>query len=206
MRTIILAALFTIGCGGTDPMNRMVPTGANYPDGPYGYSVRSIIGNLSFLVKADPDGAAGTATYSSLDPKTIQLSDYFNDPNVSWLVLNGSAGWCGPCREEASYIPKDQAKYEPMGVRFVSVLIQGFDEANQTPATTGDIDHWQLITHEHIAIGTDPQDNLHDYASMIASFPLNIIVRTSDMQIMYSQLGLDSTDPDIGSVLAGFVK
>src|SRR5262249_12753859 len=127
-------------------------------------------------------------------------------PKVGWLVLTGAAGWCGPCREEARSMPADSAKWEPMGVRFMTVLIQGFDEANQTPSTMGDIDSWQLKTKEHIALATDPKDNLHQFASMIASFPLNLVIRTADMQIMYTALGVDPNDPSIDPILTAYVR
>jgi thiol-disulfide isomerase/thioredoxin len=210
MRNLVLASLLIVGCSNaTDPMNRgTVPTEGNYPLGPYGYAKGSVIANLQFQAKIDPMGAAGTAAYADLDTQTVNLSDYFqnNNPDVGWLVLTGAAGWCQPCREEAQTMPTVSQKWEPMGVRFLTVLIQGFDETNQTPATPADIDNWQQKTKEHIGIGTDPKDNLHDFASEIASFPLNMIVRTADMAIIYTALGVDPNNPSIDPLLSAYVQ
>ena len=212
MRKMFFAALLVMGAVGcshpTDPMNRgVLPGESNYPLGPYGYTKGSVIANLQFTVKVDPEGAVGGANYAGLDAQTIALSDFFNDnnPDVGWLVLTGAAGWCGPCREEARTLPTVSQKWEPMGVRFVTVLIQGFDEANQTPATLSDVDRWQQLTKGHVYIGTDPKDNLHDFAAEIASFPLNILVRTADMSIQYQQLGI-SSDGSLDPILSAHVR
>ncbi len=208
MRKLFLAALLAAGCSSTpDAMNRgVLPGEGNYPLGPYGYAKGSVIANLSFLGKVDPDGAQGTAVYPDLTPQTMNLSDYYNQSGIGWLVLTGAAGWCNPCRMEASTIPTVSKKWEPMGVRFITVLIQGFDETDGTPATMADVDMWQEKTGEHIALATDPKDNLHDFSSEIGSFPLNMIVRTADMAIMYSALGVDSTDPSIDPILSAYVN
>src|SRR5262249_7125282 len=143
-----------VGCNGPKDMpNRGINTGLAYPSGPYGYAKHAVIANLGFLVKEDPDGAAGAANYARLDPVQRQLADYFNDDKVGWWVLTGAAGWCQPCGEEARTVPADSQKWEPMGVRFLTVLIQGFDEMNQTPSTMDDVNRWQQLNHEHIAIG-----------------------------------------------------
>jgi hypothetical protein len=220
MRIAIIASIagvFTVasgGCGGAahvdNTPNRGTTGGGggvNYPAGPYGYAKGSIIQNIQLQGKEDPGGATGTAQYVNLPMQAISLADFHNDPKVDYLVLNGSAGWCQPCREEAQEMSRTlAAKWEPMGVRFVSALIQGFDEANQTPSTAGDIDKWQAITKEHIYIGIDPNDYLHQFASQIASFPLNIIVRTYDMAILFQQIGLDSTDPSLDPILQQYVQ
>jgi thiol-disulfide isomerase/thioredoxin len=206
MRKLIFAALLVMGCQNSDLSNRGSQNGVNYPPEPYGYKTGTIIANLQFFGKVDPQGATGTATYSDLDAKTFNFSDYYNDPSVSWLVLTGAAGWCGPCKEEASTMPATSTKWEPMGARFITVLIQGFDESTGAPATLADVDLWQQKMGEHIALATDPKDNLHDFADMIASFPLNMIIRTADMSIMYSQIGLAQGEASIDPVLSSFAS
>jgi len=204
---MLSGALVVAGChAATDPMNRgTMNNGINYPAGPYGYAKHAVVANLSFLAKVDPEMSLGTANYAGLDPQTINLSDYFNDDAVSWIVLTGAAGWCGPCREEAHTLPTVSQKWEPMGVRFLTVLIQGFDETNQTPSTMDDVNRWQSITKTHTAIGTDPNDNLHEFASEIASFPLNILIRKADMSIQWTTLGIDPNDPSLDPILSSYV-
>jgi thiol-disulfide isomerase/thioredoxin len=207
MRKILFAALVLVGCTGQkDLSNRGEQNnGVNYPSGPYGYAKHAVIANLKFSVKVDPDGPGGSANYSNLAAQPLALSDWYNDPAVGWIVLTGAAGWCGPCREEAGTVPTVSQKWEPMGVRFLTVLIQGFDETNQTPATDTDIDHWQSVTKNHIDIGTDPNDELHEFASEIASFPLNMLIRKSDMSIQYTELGIDPSNPSFDPILSSYV-
>jgi thiol-disulfide isomerase/thioredoxin len=203
-----LGALFLFGCSSYDPMNRgtVGTSEVNYPLGPYGYTKGAVIANLQFTVKVDPDGATGSARYSDLAPKTVSLADYYNDPNVGWLVLNGAAGWCNPCRLEARDLPKVSQKWEPMGVRFVTVMIQGYDQSAQTPANMSDVDRWQGMFNLHTALGIDPNDSLHEFAAEIASFPLNMLVRTADMSIQMSTLGIDPNDPSLDPILAAYVR
>ena len=207
MRKLIFAALVLVGCNAPkDQTNRgQNNNGINYPAGPYGYAKHAVVANLSFLIKEDPAGATGDANYAGLDAVTRTLADYYNNPDVGWLVLTGAAGWCGPCREEAHTLPTVSQKWEPMGVRFLTVLIQGFDETNQTPSTLDDVNRWQSITKTHTAIGTDPNDNLHEFASEIASFPLNILIRTADMSIQWTTLGIDPNDPSLDPILSSYV-
>lgn len=197
MRAMVLASLLIgfaglCGCGGkTDPtMNRMNMMGAqNYPPGPYGYAQGTVIENINFLAKADPAGASGSADYAQLPLQALSLADLHNDPSVKLIVLSGVAGWCGPCNQEQSEVPADQAKYEPMGVKFLEGMVQGYDEQSGAPATEADINKWALLHNLHVALGLDPEDKLHQYAD-IAAFPLNLMIRTSDMQIVYMQTGV----------------
>jgi thiol-disulfide isomerase/thioredoxin len=209
MGKYLLVCLFAVGCGGKpvdNTMNRsQVPIDATYPKGPYGYARNSVIFDLQLNGKTDPMGAAGTASYYGLTAEDFTLGKFHDDPAVGFVVITGAAGWCGPCREEASEVAKIAPKWEAKGVRFVTALVQGFDEQNQTPSTAGDIDKWQSITKEHITIATDPHDYLHEFSAEIASFPLNIIVRTYDMLILHQELGLDSTNPSIEPTLELYV-
>jgi hypothetical protein len=199
-----------VGCGGPhvdNTMNRGMNPALNYPKAPYGYAKGSIIAPLTFVGKEDPNGAAGTALYADLQTQTFDFAAIHNDKTIGYLLLSGSAGWCVPCREEAAEIRRISPMWEPKGVKFVTVLIQGFDEANQTPSTVPDIDRWQALLKEHIGIAIDPSDNLHEFADQIASFPLNILVRTYDMAILTQSIGLDPNSPSpINDELSTYVQ
>jgi thiol-disulfide isomerase/thioredoxin len=206
MRKLLFAALVLVGCNAPKDMtNRGTNNGLTYPAGPYGYGKHAVIANLNFMVKDDPDGVTGSANYAALDPQPVQLADFYNNPDVSWLVLTGAAGWCVPCQEEAHTLPTVSQKWEPMGVRFITVLIQGFDEQNQTPSTMDDVNRWQSIMKSHTAIGTDPNDQLHEFSAEIASFPLNILIRTADMSIQWTELGIDPSNPSLDPILSAYV-
>lgn len=188
-----------------DLANRMADDQAqNYPAAPYGYQVGAVIQNIKFVGKADPDGAAGTATYDTLPMKAFALSDFYGSPDVKLLVVSGVAGWCGPCNEEQFEVPDLQAKYEPLGVRWVEGLVQGFNETTGAPATSSDIDRWANRHGLHVAIGLDPEDKLHEYADVTA-FPLNMLIRTSDMHIVYMAVGLNPSQPSLDPVIAQYI-
>src|SRR5438067_11247638 len=88
MRTTIFAtmALAMVGCSaGThidDTPNQQNPANVNYVLGPYGYTQGSVIQNIQFVGKVDPQGAAGMANYGALTMSPITLASYHNDPSV----------------------------------------------------------------------------------------------------------------------------
>src|SRR5688572_17905283 len=69
-----------------------------YPPGPYGRSVGSVIENLEFLGWHDPVAA----NYDPANFEIVRLSDFY-DPSgeqLKLIVLNASAVWCSVCRAE----------------------------------------------------------------------------------------------------------
>jgi hypothetical protein len=191
-------ALAMVGCSaGThidDTPNQQNPANVNYVAGPYGYTQGSVIQNIQFVGKVDPDGAAGMANYGALTMAPISLAAYHDDPKVKFLFISGVARWCAPCNAEQADVPAMQAKYEPKGFRFLETLIEG--QQRGTPATEKDLNFWASFHSLHVGIALDPTDAIHQYAD-IAAFPLNVIVSTSDMKIQLMQVGqitnLDST-------------
>jgi hypothetical protein len=200
----IVASLVLVGCGEVkhvdDTMNQQMNADPNYPPGPYGYVQGSTIQDIRFSGKVDPNGAGGSASYADLQMQPIALGDYHSDPNVKLLVLSGVAGWCQPCNGEQYYTRMLQPKYEPQGVRFFEAMIQGYDEMTGTPATEPDVNKWQHDHTLHVGIGLDPEDKIHEYAD-VAAFPLNLLVRTSDMKIVYMMLGEENLDSQIAMQL-----
>jgi thiol-disulfide isomerase/thioredoxin len=203
MRTLAASILLlAVGCNGgpkIDDTPNQTGEELNYVPGPYGYGKGSVIENLKFIAKWDPAGAAGTATYDQLPLKPLSLADFYNDKAVKYVVVSGNAGWCPPCNEEQKYVPGWQSKYEPKGFRFVQGLIQGYNARTGAPATEADINRWQGDHDIHVAVGLDPEGRIHQFAD-VAAFPLNMIVRTSDMQIIYSETGLRNLDATFASL------
>lgn len=205
MRAAVFFSFLSIGliaCGSPvdNTMNKMItPSGANYPMGPYGYAQGSIVGDLGFVGKKDPAGASGTADYSALPMEAISLASYYGDPNVKYVFMSGNAGWCKPCNDEQPLVKAAQEKYEPKGVKFLEAMNQGYDRATGAPATEDDINQWASRHQLHLAIASDPSDYIHQYAD-VAAFPLNMVIRTSDMQIVFMAVG----EQDIDSIISKF--
>src|SRR5688572_12808857 len=87
-----------------------------YPAGPYGRNVGSVIENLEFLGWRDPVAAA----YDPANFEVLRLSDFY-DPegaDVKLIVLNASAVWCGVCQVEYDHIERNDinAIYRAKGV------------------------------------------------------------------------------------------
>jgi hypothetical protein len=209
MRTLFIASLAVAasalgGCSGkgVDPtMNQVAPTGtSNYPAGPYGYAQDSTIENLQFIGKSDPSGATGTANYTGLTMQPVQLSDYYGNSSVQYIFLAGVAGWCGPCNNEQPSVRAAQTSYEAKGVKFLEALNEGFDESTGAPATEADLNKWASRHSLHLTLATDPNDRIHQYADE-AAFPLNMVIRTSDMKIVFVALG----QQDLPTILGQFV-
>lgn len=73
-------------------------------------------------------------------------------------VITVSAGWCGPCQEEAPIVESQiTAAYRARGVRVVSVLIE---TASHTPATTSFCQSWQSRYRLTSRMVVDPSDSI----------------------------------------------
>jgi thiol-disulfide isomerase/thioredoxin len=193
-------ALGLVGCGQhVDPtMNQQMNQAADYPPGPYGYVTGSVIQNIDFVGK-NATGDTTATDYRTLPMQNVSLADFHNDPSVKYVVLSGVAGWCGPCNDEQKQVPTLQATYQPKGFRFFEAMIQGYNEMSGAPATETDLNEWQSVHTITVGLGLDPEDKIHQYAD-IAAFPLNMVVRTSDMQIVHMQVGEESLDSVLSSL------
>jgi hypothetical protein len=201
MLAIAGVALLLTGCQAppTDPtLNQVAPSAADYPPGPYGYTQGTTIANLQLNGKRNE--TENPASYSTFPMEKIQLSDFYKKSDVKLLVLSGVARWCTPCNDEngLTTTPGTVAAIEPTyhgkGVRFVEALIEGMTRG--VLATPHDIDLWALDHELRVDIALDPNDSIHQYADL-ADFPLNMVVRTSDMKIMFMATG----ELDLTSVL-----
>jgi len=188
-------SLFVVGCspakytGVDDTANRQpAAQGLAYPAGPYGYTEGQIMQNIDFVGKVDPAGAAGTADYDTLPLQKVSLADYYGKSDVKLILLTGAAGWCYYCNEEAKDVPALQAEFESQGVRFITGLVQGYNEASGAPASESDLVRWQNVHDVHVTMALDPQAKLQQYAD-VSAFPLNMLIDTSNMQIVYMAVG-----------------
>jgi hypothetical protein len=198
--TLVLAiALGMFGCDAApkvDDTPNQASQAGTYPAGPYGYVQGSVIENIKFLGKVDP---TGSSAYDGLPMKDLSMADYHGDSTVKYVVLSGVAGWCAPCNDEQKQVPAMQAMYEPKGFRFFEALIQGYNARTGAPATEADLNAWAKKHSLPVGLGLDPEDKIHQYAD-IGAFPLNMVVRTSDMQIVHMQVGEEMLDPILSAL------
>jgi len=170
-----------------------------------GYDLGSAIPNYKFI---------GYANYANLalagQVQFMQLADLYNPdgagvypegsvygagtPKPKALVLSKSAVWCPPCNLEAEVgLPEEYPIFQPMGGQFLSVIIEGGSGGKL--ATYDDLTNWadDYMTGWSAADGSvymlalDPERNTQIVQE--SPWPSNMIIRTSDMMIMYIHAG-----------------
>ena len=67
---------------------------AAYPEGPYGYTVGSVIADLQFVGRTDSNGDGALDETDGI--ATIALGDYRADPDVRAIAVDVCAMWCAP--------------------------------------------------------------------------------------------------------------
>lgn len=163
-----------------------------YPLGPYGFTQDTVIPNLSFVGKADMN-KSGKVNDDS--PIRISLSDYYGKPDIKLLVLMVAAEWCGPCNQEQGELVTSYAKVAPKGVAYLEALTQS---TNHSPADMATVDRWtgKAWTDQQTGKGglflpfpvvADPTDISEQLGA--SAIPTQLIVRTSDMQIVVFHQG-----------------
>jgi hypothetical protein len=178
------------GAGGTDTL----PEGVAYPPGPYGTSQGSIIADITFAGLRNPKSANYNFESDKIEP--ISLHDYYNPtgdtsrPRV--LLVAASAGWCGPCRQEASESMANWGYWNPKGAEFLTAL---FDSNTPgTAAAPADATSWSKSYRLEYPMVLDPQQKMGAYANLQA-VPFNIVVDLTTMTIVYAQAAVfDATE------------
>ena len=169
------------------------PATGDYPSGPYGLSVGSVIPNLSL------NGyRGGTGTWGAL-----KLAEYY-DPTGSrgakGLLITVSAAWCGPCQEEAKdLVDMFSASYKARGAKFLTAMIEN---TSRNPATQTTVDSWIKMAGTNFDIVADPSAQLLKSG---AGLPFNLVVDPRTMKVTKSWSGSDpgaTSIPSLDTVLS----
>lgn len=173
---------------------------ADYPAGPYGYSVKSTIADLTFLARRDGsmkglplDGSTPTGNMPNISTYPVgkvHLADYRSHFKV--LVINASAQWCPHCMDEQPGFKENYVNWnatEPT-VGILEVIVQ---DVQGRPAGMDIADQWARAYSLNFDIGADPTGVLSPYYD-ISAFPMNMVIKTSDMKIQWQSNG----DNDVG--------
>lgn len=195
--SLFLLALLS-GCGSTPAANGG-DLGAcdttQYPCAPYGFTTGGVMQNLSLTGRRDFNQSG-----SPLDDAvaTIKLSDYYQDKNLKVLMISLATVWCAPCASEQPSLVTLYQNYQTahQGVAFLEVILQN---AQAQPADQPTADAWAMTYKLPFDIASDPQNALAPFYNT-TSFPVQLILDTSTMSIIYDHTG---TSTDLQSVIDG---
>jgi len=165
----------------------------DYPEGPYGTVAGATIPNYGFPGYARP--AEGVGEDKRID---LAISDFYNPTGdgvfeagspygegtakPKALMLNVSALWCGPCKEEAKdVLPEEYSKYGPNGLEILVVIVDGAEQG--VVATFDDLELWIDAFSVDYPAGIDPTAQLGAVFDA-NSFPGNMIIDTTTMRIV----------------------
>ena len=195
----MILALTSAACtsGSGDPVpplpgSGILDTGQSYPDGPFGTTVGKTINNYVFPGYARPAAGLGEA-----NRQEISLGDFFNptgdgtfpadsvfgagEPLPRALVVNVSAVWCGPCKQEAlSVLPGEYDHFKPLGGEIMMVLADSADPG--VAADFENLDNWISAFEGKYPAVIDPEYQMGSLFDT-SSFPANFIIDTKDMTI-----------------------
>ncbi|MFT7582236.1 MAG: hypothetical protein ACI9MR_003918 [Myxococcota bacterium] len=183
----------------TTPAEDTTPVQPNfiYPEGPYGNRVNDTIANIDFY---DP----WTGLY-------LGLKDFYIDPSVAVIVITSSAGWCTACMYESWDLVTVQEKYRADGLMVLNTLYEDagtassyprplfadFNDADAVARDTNFMTFWRDRIGYYIDLPerkanypvlADIGWQLEQYFTQNAT-PLTMVVRTSDMKILYQEVG-----------------
>ena len=173
----------SIDAGSTTPGEPDAAPSADpaYPPGPYGTTIGAIAPNTKFQGYIDSDADADSDPFNE-PPREISFADFYtgNDPAARLLFIDQSAGWCGPCREEASLLPAVAAEWQHRGIRFLTALVQ---TESGDPGTIEFARSWGQEFVLTTPVVADP-DDLAGAPFGAPAYPFYILIDTKDMKVV----------------------
>lgn len=156
-----------------------------YPCGPYGVQPGAIMKNV---VLPGLRGRTGVDTVANEIVEQLKLSDYYgDDKGYKAIVVTSSAEWCEPCKAEQAGLKRLYDEYNGKVAIFEAVI----EDIQRAPATIEVARRWAQTYGLHFDVAIDPTGILKPYYD-ISAFPMNMVIRTSDMKITWQYNGLDS--------------
>ncbi|HTR50552.1 MAG TPA: TlpA disulfide reductase family protein [Kofleriaceae bacterium] len=162
-----------------------------YPCGPYGYGIGSTVANLELI---------GPTSASDPTPVSRKLSDLVT-PGIEALMIDVCAVWCGPCNEDQPNLVTLYDSYQAGGhAQFYTVITQN-SQPGGSPVIK-DAENWAKTYKVPYPIALDPEALTQAYFP-IAAYPEHLVIRTSDMTLVYRSVGIDTAlQAQIDAVLA----
>jgi hypothetical protein len=184
-----------VGAGGAATTELPAYDVTEYPPGPYGTQVGSVIAPIQMLGWNHP--AEAGYDVEALEPVTpAKFWNPNGDKPTKLLWINSSAVWCGPCNAEYLEM-RDSGTYrnelEPRGVDVIGTLME--DGKNPPgPATPSNLSAWGTKYEVEFALAVDPASKMGAYFTADA-FPGGLLVETKYMTIVAKLSGGAITGP-----------
>jgi thiol-disulfide isomerase/thioredoxin len=186
------AAFSLVGCGAPmmlDPMeqtqdpNKVAhPTVLDYPTGPYGFTLDSVVAPdlvLTGMTDSNTSGLLDTAD----TVKTFKVSDYYKS-KYKVLFIGVAAEWCVPCQNEQPALVSLYGKNKD-NVAFLEAMIQ---DVKGKPADMTVVTRWSKRFNIGFDMAADPTVALGPYYQQ-AAFPMQLIIDLSTMKITFQGNG-----------------
>lgn len=209
MRALLAMAVALVGCtSGAGDAIEPLPGSGNFdescPEGDTGVAAGDILKGYEFEGYVDPSQGIGDARR-----KTISMCELYNPtgdetfgpgspfgegtPKPRALMLNLSAVWCLPCRDEAANVlPKEYAHYGPQGLEIVMVLAD-----TTTPGESAgwpQLDTWvQGYDVQYVATIDTDREFANEFSGA-ASYPANLLIDPRTMRVVEALKGVPGED------------
>jgi len=122
----------------------------------------------------------------------VRTADFAGSADVKALLINAAAGWCTVCKAEAPELADWHEAYAAQGLTIVYTL---FEDAEGSPPADGFAKGWcdalELPFTCLIDTGFATGAGLAPYFDPSLA-PLNLLVRTSDMTVVYAGTGFNA--------------
>lgn len=125
---------------------------------------------------------------NQVDPfQSISLSQFstLSDPSSKYIYITECAGWCPPCRDEATFMESLVQTYEPLGIKFISALAE--TDTHDQPADAAFIRSWaaqygltNTLVNDGPSILTGPYGQFNSQMAI----PFQMIIDASNMRIV----------------------
>jgi hypothetical protein len=197
-------ALFVAGCtSGSDPVPPL-PGSGNFdescPEGDSGVAPGNVLKGYLFEGYVDPSRGIGEARR-----KEINMCSFYDptgeavwgagspfeegSPKPKAIMLNLSAVWCGPCKDEATNVlPPEYAKYGPEGLEVVMVLA----DTNTPGEAAGwkELNAWVTTFDVQYVAAIDTDRELANEFTGIGSYPVNMLIDPRTLQVVEAIQGV----------------
>ncbi len=166
----------------------------DYPAGPYGQVMGSILQDFSFQGLLNPLAVNYVADATTLTK--ISMHDFYNPtkdtskPRV--LRVTESALWCSACQAEAATAESNYKYWNPKGAEFLELV---FEDADSNPSVAANLTTWTKTYKFTFPSALDDTLQLGAFFTQSAS-PFNMIIDLATMKIVYTTEGAIDTGPD----------